>query len=142
MNKCNCYQEIYNKSECWGTKERDVCSCGGDESKCNFYPEKRSAVHKMTVFEKIKSMNVEEFTKWFYENCTNDDDPVIKWWNDTYCKNCPSEIGKYEDSDREMEFCWCELHDGCRFFPEMKETPDNEQMIKLWLESKCEEVGD
>ena len=26
---------------CRGTKECDVCSCGGDESKCDFYPEKR-----------------------------------------------------------------------------------------------------
>lgn len=29
-------------SECWGTRERDRCSCGGDESKCDFYPEKRN----------------------------------------------------------------------------------------------------
>lgn len=26
---------------CNGTKERDVCNCGGDVSKCDFYPEKR-----------------------------------------------------------------------------------------------------
>ena len=26
---------------CWGTKERDECSCGGDMSKCNFYKEVR-----------------------------------------------------------------------------------------------------
>lgn len=26
---------------CWGTKEMDVCSCGGDTNKCDFYPEKR-----------------------------------------------------------------------------------------------------
>jgi len=28
-------------SECWGTKERDVCSCGGDKNKCTFYPKNR-----------------------------------------------------------------------------------------------------
>lgn len=43
MNKCNCYHEEYNRPECWGTKERDFCSCGGDETKCNFYPDKRAA---------------------------------------------------------------------------------------------------
>lgn len=27
---------------CWGTKECDECSCGGDEEECDFYPEKRN----------------------------------------------------------------------------------------------------
>lgn len=26
---------------CWGTKEIDECSCGGDRTKCDFYPEVR-----------------------------------------------------------------------------------------------------
>ena len=30
------------RHECWGTKERLYCNCGGDPSKCDFYPEKRS----------------------------------------------------------------------------------------------------
>lgn len=42
--KCECYHERYGKSLCWGTKEMEECSCGGDESKCNFYPEKRKRV--------------------------------------------------------------------------------------------------
>lgn len=42
-DKCSYYFEYANKSECWGTKEREQCSCNGDESKCNFYPEKRIA---------------------------------------------------------------------------------------------------
>lgn len=25
---------------CFGTKEKDPCSCGGDKSKCNYYAEK------------------------------------------------------------------------------------------------------
>lgn len=29
------------KHECWGTRECDECNCGGDKSKCDFYPEKR-----------------------------------------------------------------------------------------------------
>ena len=50
MSNCSCYHPIiYSKhppiyrDECWGTKEREECSCGGDERKCNFYPEKRQA---------------------------------------------------------------------------------------------------
>ncbi len=27
---------------CWGTKECDESRCGGDESKCDFYPEVRA----------------------------------------------------------------------------------------------------
>ena len=27
---------------CWGTRECDECKCGGDKTKCDFYPENRS----------------------------------------------------------------------------------------------------
>lgn len=45
---CECYHVVeagtwLERSECWGTKERDVCSCGGDEAHCTFYPEKARA---------------------------------------------------------------------------------------------------
>lgn len=33
---CDCYNEI--NSECYGTKEKELCSCGGDRRKCDFYP--------------------------------------------------------------------------------------------------------
>ena len=58
-NKCDCYH-IESKRKytyhpitgepirhdikvgvCWGTKETDECSCGGDETQCDFYPEVR-----------------------------------------------------------------------------------------------------
>ena len=36
--KCSSY--IDGKTpRCMGTKEIDVCSCGGDKSKCDFYPQ-------------------------------------------------------------------------------------------------------
>jgi len=92
----------------------------------------------MTVFEKIKSMDIDEFTEWFDEHCSHDTDPCITWWNNNYCMNCDCEIGRYEDSDREMEFCWCELHGKCRFFQDMDHTPDTFEMTKLWLESEHE----
>lgn len=54
-NKCDCYYEdryladytplmkpIYKTvTRCNGTRERDECSCGGDRTKCDFYPEVR-----------------------------------------------------------------------------------------------------
>lgn len=41
MAKCDCYYQHGTKFVCYGTKEMEECSCGGNESKCNFYPEKR-----------------------------------------------------------------------------------------------------
>ena len=55
MNMCDCYCEekyvagwfrpdtpvLVKKSVCNGTRERDECSCGGDRTKCDFYPEVR-----------------------------------------------------------------------------------------------------
>lgn len=43
MSKCECWHVKSNSDcgECWGTRERDWCYCGGDTDKCDFYPEKR-----------------------------------------------------------------------------------------------------
>lgn len=52
MNKCDCYcteekiigwhtpvdPKITIVHKCNGTRERDECSCGGDRTKCDFYP--------------------------------------------------------------------------------------------------------
>ncbi len=58
MGQCNCYdvrqETVYTGATsyshpygvCLGTKEVDRCNCGGDESKCKFYPEKRKAAEK------------------------------------------------------------------------------------------------
>jgi hypothetical protein len=60
MKKCDCYQEKYEivgwfgpddkitklRCRCNGTQERDECTCGGDRSKCDFYPEARAKATK------------------------------------------------------------------------------------------------
>ena len=54
MGQCDCYNvridRIYGNEMkygvCLGTKEIDRCNCGGDKSKCDFYPEKRKAAEK------------------------------------------------------------------------------------------------
>ena len=54
MGQCDCYNvridRIYGNETkygvCLGTKEVDRCNCGGDESNCDFYPEKRKAAQK------------------------------------------------------------------------------------------------
>lgn len=64
MKKCDCYVEdrqlvdytplmkpIYKTvSLCFGTKERDNCSCGGDRTKCDFYPEVREEAKKALMY--------------------------------------------------------------------------------------------
>lgn len=56
MERCESYHEYevfypqHEKfSECWGTKERERCSCEGDPSKCDFY--KRKVNNKMNTAE-------------------------------------------------------------------------------------------
>lgn len=39
QNVCACY--VTKTKRCGGTKEVDLCNCGGDKSKCDFYPEVR-----------------------------------------------------------------------------------------------------
>ena len=43
---CDSYATYSGESRCLGTKEVDRCNCGGDESKCDFYPEKRKEAEK------------------------------------------------------------------------------------------------
>lgn len=40
-DKCSCLHEEYGKQVCYGTKECEECLCDGDQSECDFYPEKR-----------------------------------------------------------------------------------------------------
>lgn len=65
MNKCDCYHENTEiigwltqeepkttfVARCYGTKECDVCACGGDRVKCDFYPEIRERASKESNYE-------------------------------------------------------------------------------------------
>ena len=66
MDKCECWEErpivlmkygkipVYSPNGiqiCNGTKEREECTCGGDVSKCDFYPEKRKEGKHMKTAE-------------------------------------------------------------------------------------------
>lgn len=67
MSVCKCYRYEMNffheGGVCYGTKEREPCSCGGDESKCDFYPDKRQ---KQTNADRIRAMSDEEISEWFW----------------------------------------------------------------------------
>lgn len=58
---CKCYHAERNFlgkiGVCWGTKECESCSCGGDESKCDFYEDKRKkATLKITNADRFRAM--------------------------------------------------------------------------------------
>ena len=34
---CDCFHKENGEDVCWGTKEKDNCSCGGNKANCTFY---------------------------------------------------------------------------------------------------------
>lgn len=93
----------------------------------------------MTKFEKIKSMNIDEFAEYLNKYWIHDNDPCIKWWNNNYCNNCEPELSEGFELGRKQEFAWCELHSKCKFFEDMNRIPSCMQTIKMWLESEVDE---
>ena len=82
MNVCKCYRYEMNflneGGVCYGTKEREPCLCGGDESKCDFYPDKRQ---KQTNADKIRSMTDEELANWIHQTRHNQlEDRTMNEW--------------------------------------------------------------
>ena len=69
---CKCYHAEKNFlgkiGVCWGTKECEACSCGGDEAKCDFYDYVRerakSLSQKPTNADRIRAMTNEELAEW------------------------------------------------------------------------------
>lgn len=67
---CECYRAEKNflgkVGVCWGTAERDACSCGGDKSKCDFYPSVREEEKKpVPNYDRLVSKSPEELAEMF-----------------------------------------------------------------------------
>lgn len=92
----------------------------------------------MTVFENIKSKNVDELVEWIVKNGAYDNAQWEVWFNNNYCKKCEVVIDYTYKEYLSHEFSWCELHNKCRFFQNMDRVPDRKQVIELWLNSRCE----
>lgn len=90
----------------------------------------------MTVFDGFKSKNIDELAEWFDKH-SNGDDSWIRWFDKKYCRNC--ECIPIDESMPWRECAYCEVHNKCRFFPEMEEAPSCKQIAKLWLESEAED---
>ncbi len=46
MSRCSGYHTETGEARCWGTREMDPCSCGGDQRQCNVYPELRQRAER------------------------------------------------------------------------------------------------
>lgn len=83
MEKCDCW-EMASKREwgdgfnytvpiqiCNGTREREECFCNGDESRCNFYPEKRKENKSINTAEMVIKANKDGKTYKAYDMLYN-----------------------------------------------------------------------
>lgn len=93
----------------------------------------------MTVFENIKSKNIDELVEWIDKYFAFDFSPYMKWWDKCYCDKCKPEV--VDDPETGLEFCnaYCELHDKCKYFQDMDDIPSVKETIKMWLESEYED---
>ena len=108
------------------------CYCAPN-SACSDYEEEVKEKH--TVFDKSKSMNIDELAEWIDKHGEFDGSPWMSWFDEKYCKKCESIMCKYEDGTREFPCSYCELNDNCKFFPNLDSIPDNKMIIKMWLET-------
>jgi hypothetical protein len=93
----------------------------------------------MTVFDNMRSKSIDEFTEWLDKYGQFDNSPWMKWFNEKYCSNCEPIMCHCEGSEAEFPCGWCELNDNkCKFFPDMDHSPDNRDIIKMWLESESD----
>lgn len=98
----------------------------------------------MNNLRKLQTMSIDQLVNWLDENGYHD---AIwwKWFEETYCEKGESEtvyIDEHEGEHiwkTECECAYCEVHDKCRFFPDMDEVPDSKETITLWLEAEVEE---
>ena len=89
----------------------------------------------MTVYEFFQTKSINEIAEWFSEHWPSDGAPWTMWFDETYCQNCESEIGYYDN--REMEFGYCELYGKCRFFN--KHILYDSVVVEMWLESEADD---
>ena len=96
----------------------------------------------MNIYEKIKKMNIEKLTNRIDKYGQFDDSPWIKKKKKTYCKNCESIKSRSKQYNTETSYAYCELHDNCKFFPDIEYIPDNKDIIRMWLESEMRNNND
>lgn len=97
MSICLCYHDeqnfLHERGVCYGTKEKEPCSCGGNPVKCDFYEEVREKYIHQTNYDRLISKTPEELVKWIESI-----EPAACPFRDDHGDDCP-----YTHS---CEDCW------------------------------------
>ena len=118
MNKCNSYIKESNGlgaliPRCYGTKEREICQCGGDESKCDFYPEKRKKTETTIIMDAIEYLR-QKARMCDYENadgrrceeCPFNKELIIPYGT----SGCDDIDEKYPEKAVQLVYEWAQSH--------------------------------
>ena len=93
--KCKCWREehaawSFASGRCFGTKELDACDCGGDETKCDFYPERR---HKALEEQRGGPSWVDDGDTYFCPYCKYEShNPNLLPDMGKYCPKCGKRV--------------------------------------------------
>jgi transcription elongation factor Elf1 len=92
----------------------------------------------MNNFEKLKAMTVGELADWLDKYGQFDGSPWMDWFNENYCSKCESVKCKVDEKaaffpGHTIDCAYCELEHKCKFFPALKDVPDNKMTIEMWL---------
>ena len=103
----------------------------------------------MNNFVQLTTKSLTELAEWLDKHGNFDGSPWMTWFNERYCNICPSIILEKDESIKTLGIepffggtvtCgYCEVHNKCRYFPDMEKTPTNTDIIKLWLKEKANE---
>ena len=102
----------------------------------------------MTKYAEFLRMSKEQLAEFLDKYTVLDNTPWGDWFKKKYCDNCES-IRLTREEYRKIFGCsgyssfvdcaYCELHRGCKFFPDSEDIPDVKDMILLWLESNTDD---
>lgn len=67
--------------------------------------------------------------------------PWDRWFDRKYCRDCPVIPGYYEGKYK-VSLGYCDIHDHCKYFPELGHAPSGVDVIKWWLDSEEEDDGE
>lgn len=96
----------------------------------------------MTNYEKLtKTMDRGTLAEWLNRAVEYCHSPWDRWFDKNYCQKCPDIMGWHEKYHKEIPLCWCEVHDTCKFFPEIDYQLNDPDIIKMWLDAEADEDG-
>lgn len=93
----------------------------------------------------LKSKPLDEIVNLIDKYGQFDGSPWMKWFNENYCEKCEPIMVKLSEEAKkefgcglrdEVECCYCELENKCKFFPEMDRDINSKDIIKMWLEQE------